>query len=106
MTANNWIQICLYLGVLVACAKPLGWFMSRVFQGQPCGLDRVFGPLERLMYRLAGVDPKSEMTWKSYAVATMLFNILGFAFVYVLLRLQGVLGLNPQGFAANTPDLA
>ena len=62
MTANNWIQICLFVGVLLATVKPLGWFMSRVFQGQPCGLDRVFGPVERGMYRLAGVDPKSEMS--------------------------------------------
>ena len=106
MTANNWIQICLFVGVLLATVKPLGWFMSRVFQGQPCGLDRVFGPVERGMYRLAGVDPKSEMTWKSYAVAAMLFNVLGFAFVYLILRLQDRLPLNPQGFSANTPDSA
>lgn len=106
MTANNWFQICLYLGILVACAKPLGWFMSRVFQGQPCGLDPLFGPLERLFYRLSRVDSKSEMSWKSYAVAAMLFNVLGFAFVYLVLRLQHVLPLNPQGFAANTPDSA
>ena len=77
MTANNWIQILLFLVVLLATVKPLGWFMSRVFQGQPCGLDRVLGPIERLLYRLAGIDPKGEMTWKSYAVAAMLFNVLG-----------------------------
>lgn len=106
MTANNWIQIAFYLGVLVACVKPLGWFMSRVFQGRPCGLDKVLGPIERLFYRVAGVDPQSEMSWKSYAVAAMLFNVLGLGVTYLLLRLQGSLPLNPQGFAANTPDSA
>ncbi len=106
MTAKNWMQICLFVGVLLATVKPLGWFMSRVFQGQPCGLDRVLGPIERLFYRLAGVDPKSEMTWKNYAVAAMLFNILGFAFVYMILRLQDQLPLNPQEFASNSPDSA
>ncbi|HQX52973.1 MAG TPA: potassium-transporting ATPase subunit KdpA [Planctomycetaceae bacterium] len=106
MTANNWIQICMFVGVLLATVKPLGWFMSRVFQGQPCGLDRVLGPVERGMYRLAGVDPKSEMSWKSYAVAAMLFNFLGFAFVYLILRLQDRLPLNPQAFPAHTPDSA
>jgi potassium-transporting ATPase potassium-binding subunit len=106
MTANSWIQICLFVGVLLATVKPLGWFMSRVFQGQPCGLDRVLGPVERGMYRLAAVDSKGEMTWKSYAVAAMLFNVLGFAFVYLILRLQDRLPLNPQGFSANTADSA
>lgn len=80
--------------------------MSRVFQGQPCGLDRVLGPVERGMYRLAGIDAKSEMSWKSYAVAAMLFNFLGFTFVYLILRLQDRLPLNPQAFSANTPDSA
>ena len=72
MNANNIIQICLFLSVLLATVKPLGWFMSRVFQGQPCGLDRVLGPVERVMFRLAGIIPNAEMTWKGYAVAAML----------------------------------
>ena len=106
MTVNGWIQLGLYFVVLVAAAKPLGWYMARVYQGQPCGLDRALGWLERLMYRLAGVDPRHEMSWRSYTVAVLLFNGIGLLAVYGLLRLQHLLPLNPQRFAANTPDLA
>ena len=106
MTANDWIQLGLYFVVLVALVKPLGWYMARVYQGQPCGLDRVFGGLERIIYRLAGVDPKHEMGWRQYAVAVLLFNALGFLAVYALLRLQGWLPLNPQDLPAVSPDLS
>jgi potassium-transporting ATPase potassium-binding subunit len=106
MTANAWTQLLIYLGVLLAAVKPLGWYMARVYQGQPCGLDRALGWLERWLYRLAGVDPGREMTWKTYAGAVLLFNGLGLLAVYVLLRLQGALPLNPQDFPATTPDLA
>ena len=106
MTANDWIQLALYFGVLLALTKPLGAYMARVYQGQPCGLDRGLGWLERLIYRLAGVDPTEEMSWKKYAVVMLLFNVVGFLAVYLLLRLQAVLPLNPQQFAANSPDLA
>src|SRR5205823_6869515 len=104
MTANAWIQLLLFLGVLLAAVKPLGWYMARVYQGQPCGLDRALGWLERSLYRLAGVDPQREMTWKAYAVAVLIFNGIGLLAVYALLRLQSWLPLNPQGFPANTPD--
>ena len=106
MTSNDWIQIVLYFVVLAALAKPLGAFMARVYEGKPCGLDRALGWLERLIYRFSGIDPREEMTWKRYTVAVLLFNAVGFLAVYALLRLQGVLPLNPQGFPANTPDLA
>jgi K+-transporting ATPase ATPase A chain len=106
MTGNAWIQLGLYLVVLVALAKPLGWYMARVYRGQPCGLDRAFGWLERLIYRAAGVHPQKEMTWKGYAIAVLLFNFLGLIVLYVLLRTQQWLPLNPQAFPANTPDSA
>jgi K+-transporting ATPase ATPase A chain len=106
MTVNDWVQLSIYLAVLLACVKPLGWYMARVYQGQPCGLDRILGPVERGCYRLAGVDPQQETGWKSYAVAALLFNGIGLLVLYGLLRLQGLLPLNPQGFAANTPDSA
>src|SRR5262245_16986021 len=106
MTANSWIQLLLYLGVLAALAKPLGAFMARVYEGKPCGIDRLLGWCERGIYRLAGIDPQVEMGWKTYAAAALLFNALGFLAVYAILRLQGMLPLNPQGFAAATPDLA
>jgi K+-transporting ATPase ATPase A chain len=106
MTANAWMQLPVYLVVLLAAVKPLGWYMARVYQGQPCGLDCALGWLERLVYRLAGVDPQREMTWRAYAVALLLFNGIGLVFLYLLLRLQGLLPLNPQEFSAVSPDLA
>src|SRR5262244_165057 len=104
MTLNGYVQLGLYLVVLLALAKPLGGFMARVYMGQPSALDRVLGPLERLIYRLCGVRAEEEMGWKTYAIAMLLFNLLGFLAVYALQRLQGVLPLNPQGFGAVTPD--
>ena len=104
MTLNGYIQLGLYVVVLLALAKPLGGFMARVYTGQPSGLDRVLGPLERLIYRLCGVRAEEEMSWQTYAIAMLLFNLLGFLAVYALQRLQGVLPLNPQGFGAVSPD--
>lgn len=107
MTSNTWTQIILYFVTLAVLAKPLGWYMARVFEGKPCcGMDRVFGWLERAIYRISGIDPKEEMGWRKYTVAVLLFNAVGFVAVYALLRLQGVLPLNPKGFAGNSPDLA
>ncbi|MGE3243155.1 MAG: potassium-transporting ATPase subunit KdpA [Pirellulales bacterium] len=106
MTANNWIQLVLYFAVLALLAKPLGAFMARVYEGKPCGLDGALGWLERGIYRLSGIDPRQEMSWRTYTVAVLLFNAVGFIAVYALLRLQGMLPLNPQQFPANTPDLA
>jgi K+-transporting ATPase ATPase A chain len=90
--------------VLLALAKPLGAYMARVYDGLPIGLDRVLGPLERLIYRLCGVRAGEEMGWKTYTIAMLLFNLFGFLAVYALQRFQGVLPLNPQGLGAVTPD--
>jgi len=106
MTSNDWIQIILFFVVLAALAKPLGWYMARVYEGKRCGLDRAVGWLERGIYRFAGIDPQHEMGWRQYTIAVLLFNAVGFLAVYALLRLQGILPLNPQGFPGNTPDLA
>ena len=97
-------QIVLYFGVLVALAKPLGAFMARVYQGERTFLSPVLGPIERGIYRLAGVRADAETDWKRYAAALLLVNFIGFVVVYLLQRLQGVLPLNPQDFAAVTPD--
>jgi K+-transporting ATPase ATPase A chain len=104
MTIYSWLQLIFYIVVLLALAKPLGSFMARVYQGQPTFLDRVLGPVERLLYRLIGVKPEEEMNWKVYAVAVMLFNGLGLVTVYGLQRLQAFLPLNPQAFGAVSPD--
>ena len=106
MSANAWLQLAIFLVVLLALVKPLGWYMAGVYLGQPCGLDRALGWLERGLYRLAGVDPKSEMGWKTYAVALLLFNGAGLLFLYALQRLQGIMSLNPQGLNGVPADLA
>lgn len=86
--------------------KPLGAYMAKVYQSERVFLDPVLGPVERFLYRISGIDPRSEMTWKTYAVAMLVFNILGIIAVYMLQRLQGFLPLNPQGFGAVSPDSA
>jgi K+-transporting ATPase ATPase A chain len=98
------LQIGIYLVVLFALAKPLGGFMARVYDGKPTFLDGVLGPIERLVYRACGVHPDEGMTWKTYALAMLLFNALGLVVVYLLQRLQAVLPLNPAGMSAVTPD--
>ncbi len=104
MTVNAVLQFGLFFGILLALVKPLGRFMSRVYQRQPCGLDKVLGGFERLLYRLAGVKADAESTWKQYAAGVLLFNLLGVLVVYGLQRCQGSLPLNPQAFGAVTPD--
>jgi K+-transporting ATPase ATPase A chain len=104
MTAQGFFQVVLYTVVLGAAAWPLGKFMTAVYEGRPTWLTPVLGGLERAVYRIAGVDERSESDWRRYALAVLLFNVIGFAVVYVLQRLQGVLPLNPQGFGAVSPD--
>ena len=104
MTTNGIFQLLLYLVVLIALAKPLGAYMARVYEGRRTWLDPVLGPVERVTYRLCGVHPGDEMGWKQYAVAMLVFNLVGVLVVYALQRLQGVLPFNPQGMAAVTPD--
>jgi len=106
MTASSALQLGLYLVVLLALVKPLGAYMARVYEGRPIGLDRVFGWLERLVYRLAGVRPGAEMGWKTYAAAMLIFNFVGLLAVYLLQRIQGLLPLNPQGFGPVSADSA
>ena len=106
MTINGWAQIGLYFLVLVALVKPLGWYMARVYTGQACGMDRVIGPFERLIYRVCGVRATEDMSWKTYAVAMLFFNVTGLIALYALQRLQAFLPLNPAAFGAVAPDLA
>jgi len=104
MTPNAWIQIVVFLALLLALVKPLGHYMARVFDNLPCGLNRVLGPVERAIYRLAGVRPDVEMNWKTYAGAMLLFNFLGLLVVYGLQRMQPWLPLNPQLLGAVSAD--
>jgi K+-transporting ATPase ATPase A chain len=105
MTVNGWIQIAIYFAVLTALVVPLGRFMARVFQGERTFLTPVLGPVERGLYRIAGVDETREQHWITYTVAMLLFNAACFLCVYALMRLQGLLPLNPAGMSAVAPDL-
>ncbi len=105
MTTNGLLQIFLFIAILVAVAKPLGAYMARVYEGRPLwGLDRVLGPVERLIYRMTGVRPEEEMDWKVYALAVLLFSAASVLGLYLLQRLQGSLPLNPQKLGAVSPD--
>lgn len=104
MNIYTWIQIIFYLVALIGLAKPLGSYMAKVHQGERVFLDRALGPVERFIYRLSGVNPQEDMNWKTYAIAVMLFNMMGLLIVYVLQRLQAALLLNPMNMSAVTPD--
>ncbi len=106
MTANGILQLILYLAVLIALVKPLGSYMARVYEGESCWLDYILGPLERLIYRMFGIRPEDEMSWKAYAGSAIFFKLAFFFLLYMILRLQEMLPLNPQGFPGVAPDLA
>ena len=100
MTLNGWIQILIYCAVVVALVKPLGWYMTRVFNGEPTLLSPLLRPVELGLYRLGGVDESREQHWLTYTVAMLFFHVGGFLILYFLLRLQGFLPFNPQGMSA------
>jgi potassium-transporting ATPase potassium-binding subunit len=104
MTSNGYLQLVVYLAVLIALARPLGAYMARIYQGEGAVVNRLGAPFERLLYRIAGVDPAREMRWTEYAIAMLLFSLLGFLAVYALQRFQAILPLNPQGLGAVSPD--
>lgn len=106
MTLNGVFQVIIYFTVLLGLVKPLGSYMARVYEGRPCGLDRILAPVERLIYRFCGVHHTDEMDWKTYGIAMLLFNLAGLLTLYLLQRLQGVLPLNPTAFGPVAPDLA
>ena len=99
MTFNGWLQILLFTAIIIAIAKPLGLFMTHVFNGERTFLHPVIRPIERLVYKLTGVDEKREMHWTEYAAAMLLFSAVSMLLLYVIQRLQGYLPLNPQNFA-------
>lgn len=104
MTTNGFLQIALYLALLLLLVKPLGSFMARVYQGERTWLHPLLGPVERWTYRLLGLDPAKEMSWKTYVLSVLLFSVVGMVVLYALQRLQGVLPLNPQSLGAVSPD--
>ena len=106
MTFNGWLQITVYLLAILAVTRPLGSFMTRVFARERTWLDPVLRPVERLIYRLTGVDEKHDMRWTEYAVALVLFSVVSMIVLYLMQRLQAALPFNPQALGAVAPDLA
>jgi K+-transporting ATPase ATPase A chain len=115
MTFSGVLYIAVYFAILLAVTKPLGLFMAKVFQGERSFLHPLLRPLERIVYRLGGIQEEAEQRWTQYAAAVLAFSLVSFLFVYLLQRLQGLLPLNPMGFStshapanatAMTPDLA
>jgi potassium-transporting ATPase potassium-binding subunit len=103
MTANGWFQILFFLALILAVTKPLGVFMAHVFSREKTFIDPVLRPIERLLYRVTGVDEEHEMRWTEYATAMLLFSAASMLLLYLMERLQGYLPLNPQNFGAVTP---
>jgi potassium-transporting ATPase potassium-binding subunit len=106
MTSNGWLQILLYLALIAAVTPVLGQFMARVFQREWTFLDPVLRPIERLIYRLTGVDETHEMHWTEYAMSMLAFSLVSMVVLYLMMRLQAWLPFNPQGLSAVGPDLA
>ncbi len=106
MTANGWLQFLLYFAVLVILMRPLGIYMVRVFEGQSTFLDPVLRPVERLLYRLFGVNAGEEMNWREYSAAMLLFSFVSLMLTYVIERVQHFLPWNPQGLPGVAPALA
>src|SRR6516164_604259 len=104
MTINGWLQILLFLGLIFAVTKPMGVFMARVFERERTFLDPLLRPVERLLYRVTGVDEQHEMPWTEYATAMLLFSLVSMLLLYLIQRIQGVLPFNPQHFTAVAPE--
>ena len=106
MTANGWLQIAVFLALILAITKPLGIFMARIFSGERTFLDPILRPIERLLYRVTGVDEKHEMRWTEYAFTMLLFSGASMLLLYLIERVQQVLPWNPRQFAGIVPALA
>jgi K+-transporting ATPase ATPase A chain len=103
---NAALQVSLFTALVAAISVPLGLYMARVFAGEPTALDPALRPLERVIYRVVGVDPEAEQNWVEYAVSMLLFSMVGMLVLYGLERLQQFLPFNPQHLGAVAPDLA
>src|SRR5437899_9315055 len=106
MTSVGILQILLCFGIILVLTKPVGLFMARVFQGERTLLRPLLRPLEAAIYKVCGIKENEEQKWTGYTASVLAFSLLSFLFTYALMRLQGLLPLNPQGFGAGqvTPD--
>jgi K+-transporting ATPase ATPase A chain len=106
MTINGWIQILIFCAIVVTLVKPLGWYMTRVFNGERTFLSALLRPVESVLYKLSGTSEHEEQHWLTYTVAMLAFSLLGFLALYTLQRVQAVLPYNPTGMSTVAPDLA
>ncbi len=106
MTSNSYFQIICYVVTLLLLAKPLGWYMAKVYEDESVGLNRLLAPAEAMLYRLSGINPKQEMPWTDYAIAMLVFNLLGTLAVFALQSWQASLPFNPQNLPNVSPDSA
>jgi len=106
MTVQGWLLILAFIAVLLALVKPIGLWLFALYEGRRTPLHIVLGPVETGFYRLAGIDPTAEQSWRRYAVHMLIFNIALLLLTYAVLRLQGLLPLNPLGYAGTSGDLA
>lgn len=106
ISTNSWLQLLVYFIVLLICIKPLGTYMAHIYEGRRTFISPLLGGLERMFYRISGIDSHHEMSWKSYSFAMILFSFVSFLGLYLILRLQGILGFNPAHMENTTPDLA
>lgn len=106
MSLNGWLQIALFMATVLLLAKPMGSYLTRVFERRKTFLDPVLGPCERLLYRLTGIEAEEEMRWTQYAVAMLIFSAATMLLTYLVERLQSLLPLNPQHLPAVESALA
>src|SRR5579864_5702881 len=106
MNANNLLQGLLYVAVLLALTKPLGWYMAKVYEGEAPVLGRLLGPVERGIYKAWGVDAREQMDWRTYAHAVLWSGVVSFALFYLIERIQHRLPLNPLALGPVVPDVA
>src|SRR5208283_5049222 len=106
MSANGWLQFSIFSLILLATVRPVGAYLARVMEGERTWLDPVLRPIERLIYKLSGVNANQEMNWREYAFAVLGFSAVSMLMTYAIERLQNFLPWNPQGLAAVGPDLA
>src|SRR5919197_311712 len=104
MTLNGWLQILFFFALILLITKPMGVFMTRVFNRERTFLDTVLRPVERLIYKLTGVDETREMRWTEYAAAMLLFSVVSMVVLYVMQRVQAYLPFNPEKLANIEPS--
>src|SRR5450830_33690 len=106
MNTMSWFQFPLYIIILLVLVKPLGLYMAKVYLGERTFLSPVIAPVEKFVFKLAGVKPDDEMTWQVYSLTILAFSLVGFLFLYLLLRMQHMLPLNPQALGGVSPELS